>query len=187
VLASPSARGVDQRPDEKKIRLRFGQLKGDSSCRDQSFSLSTSEDESAQRRQPISPANRNRHCGAGVEEHGLERRVGGMWSVSKVALAMSLDWDKKALQAYHSGDRTGAIVKAYFERGLVEMGRYQEQIQMIATAIGKPTANVLTNVRANSESKFGSGRVWSNDIWLAPSLQVEKGRAQTETQGLTIG
>jgi hypothetical protein len=69
-----------------------------------------------------------------------------------------------------------AIVKAYFERGLVEMGRYQEQIQMIATAIGKPTANVLTNVRANSESKFGSGRVWSNDIWLAPSLQVEKGR-----------
>jgi hypothetical protein len=56
------------------------------------------------------------------------------------------------------------------------MGRYQEQIQMIANAIGKPTANVLTNVRANSESKFGSGRVVSNDMRAAPSLQTEKGR-----------
>jgi hypothetical protein len=60
--------------------------------------------------------------------------------------------------------------------GWAEMGRYQEQIQMIATAIGKPTASVLTNVRANSESKFGSGRVCSNDMRLAPSLQIEKGR-----------
>jgi hypothetical protein len=112
---------------------------------------------------------------AWCEEHGWVG--GGVWSVSKVALAMFLDGDKRALQAYHSGDRTGAIVKAYFERvGLAEMGRYQEQIQMIATAIGKPTANVLTNVRANSESKFGSGRVCSNDIRLAPSLQIEKGR-----------
>jgi hypothetical protein len=51
------------------------------------------------------------------EKHGLGRRIGGgPWSVSKVALAMFLDGDKKALQAYHAGDRTGAIVKADFER-----------------------------------------------------------------------
>ena len=32
------------------------------------------------------------------------------------ALAMFLDGDVKALQAYHSGDRTGPIVMPYFER-----------------------------------------------------------------------
>jgi hypothetical protein len=118
---------------------------------------------------------------AWCEKHGLGRRIGGgTWSVSRIALAMFLDGDKKALQAYHSGDRTGAIVKAYFGRvGLAEFGRYQEQIQMIATAIGKPTANVLTNVRANSESQFGSGRICSNDMRLAPSLQIEKGVRKT--------
>jgi hypothetical protein len=51
---------------------------------------------------------------------------------------------------------------------------------MIATAMGKPTANVLTNVRANSESKFGSGRVCSNDMRLAPSLQI-KGTSEKMT------
>ena len=55
---------------------------------------------------------------------------------------------------------------------------------MIATAIGKPTANVLTNVRANSESKFGSGRVCSNDMRLAPSLQI-KGTSEKMTAFLT--
>jgi hypothetical protein len=101
-----------------------------------------------------------------VGQNGQQGRLGNF-----------LDGDKRALQAYHSRDRTGAIVKAYFKRaGLAEMGRYQEQIQMIATAIGKPTANVLTSVRANSESKFGSGRVVSNDMRLAPSFQIEMGR-----------
>jgi len=54
---------------------------------------------------------------AWCEVDGLGRRIGGgTWSVSKVALAMFLDGDRKALQAYHSGDRTGKKVRAYFER-----------------------------------------------------------------------
>ena len=55
--------------------------------------------------------------------HGLGRRVGGgIWMVSKVALAMYLDQDTKALRAYHAGNRTDPRVVAYFERaGLREL------------------------------------------------------------------
>ena len=45
---------------------------------------------------------------------------------------------------------------------------------MIASAIGKLTAKVPTRVRANSESKVGSGRICSNDMRLTPSLQIAK-------------
>ena len=57
-------------------------------------------------------------------EHGLGRRVGGgAWSVSKVALAMHLDDDRKALKAYHAGDRSSLIVTQYFARfGLMDGG-----------------------------------------------------------------
>jgi hypothetical protein len=49
------------------------------------------------------------------DQHGLGRRVGGgSWLVSKVALAMFLDGDEKALQAYHCGDRCGDVVRHYF-------------------------------------------------------------------------
>jgi hypothetical protein len=40
----------------------------------------------------------------------------GRGRVSKVALAMFLDGDMKALRAYHAGDRTGEYVAAYFRR-----------------------------------------------------------------------
>jgi hypothetical protein len=51
------------------------------------------------------------------QKHGLGRRIGGgPWMVSKVALAMFLDGDMKALQAYHGGERTDPCVIAYFER-----------------------------------------------------------------------
>jgi hypothetical protein len=51
------------------------------------------------------------------EEHGLGRRIGGgTWSVSKVALAMFLDGDLKALRAYHAGDRTSELVAPFFRR-----------------------------------------------------------------------
>jgi hypothetical protein len=51
------------------------------------------------------------------DEHGLGRRVGGgTWSVSKVALAMFLDGDLRALRACHAGDRTSEAVAGYFER-----------------------------------------------------------------------
>jgi hypothetical protein len=54
-------------------------------------------------------------------EHGLGRRVGsGTWSVSKVALAMFLDGDAKALRAYHAGDRSSELVIQYYNRAVVE-------------------------------------------------------------------
>jgi hypothetical protein len=50
-------------------------------------------------------------------QHGLGRRVGGgVWVVSKVALSMFLDGDRKALSAYLAGDRSSSLVKRYFER-----------------------------------------------------------------------
>ena len=43
-------------------------------------------------------------------------------SVSRVALAMFLDGDGRALRAYHAGDRTRDIVAGYFERaGLADL------------------------------------------------------------------
>jgi hypothetical protein len=51
------------------------------------------------------------------DEYGLGRRIGGgPWSVSKIALAMFLDHDLKALKAYHAGDRTSDLVAPYFKR-----------------------------------------------------------------------
>jgi hypothetical protein len=54
---------------------------------------------------------------ARCNEHGLGRRIGGgAWSVSRVALAMFLDGDVKALRAYHAGDRTSELVLSHFRR-----------------------------------------------------------------------
>jgi hypothetical protein len=51
------------------------------------------------------------------DEYGLGRRIGGgPWSVSKIALAMFLDGDLKALRAYHGGERTDPRVIVYFDR-----------------------------------------------------------------------
>jgi hypothetical protein len=51
------------------------------------------------------------------DEYGLGRRIGGgPWSVSKVALAMFLDGDLKALRAYHACVWTDLGVATYFER-----------------------------------------------------------------------
>jgi hypothetical protein len=50
-------------------------------------------------------------------QHDLGRRVGGgTWVVSKVALAMFLDGDTRALRAYHAGDRSSKLVASYFQR-----------------------------------------------------------------------
>jgi hypothetical protein len=55
------------------------------------------------------------------EAHGLGRRVGGgVWQVSKVALAMFLDGDLKALRAYHTGDRTSGLVVPFFRRAFAD-------------------------------------------------------------------
>jgi hypothetical protein len=44
----------------------------------------------------------------------------------------------------------------------------QEQIQTIATAIGKPAAKAPMIVKVNAASRFGAGRSSSTDISLAP-------------------
>jgi hypothetical protein len=49
-------------------------------------------------------------------EHGIGRKIGGSWVVSKVALTMFLDGDDVALAAYLSGDRESDFVVAYFLR-----------------------------------------------------------------------
>jgi hypothetical protein len=49
--------------------------------------------------------------------HGIGRRVvDGPCQVSRVALQMLLDDDKKALCAYHLGERTSPLVARYFDR-----------------------------------------------------------------------
>jgi hypothetical protein len=73
------------------------------------------------------PENGRHHCRQiGItmrgwcEEHGLGRRIGGgSWMVSRVALAMFLDGDIKALRAYHAGDRESELVTLYFRRATV--------------------------------------------------------------------
>jgi ADP-ribose pyrophosphatase YjhB (NUDIX family) len=48
--------------------------------------------------------------------HDIGRRIGGRWLVSRVALAMWLDGDRKSLRRYLDGDRESAAVRAYFSR-----------------------------------------------------------------------
>jgi hypothetical protein len=50
------------------------------------------------------------------QNHGIGRRiVGGHWQVSNAALQMLLDDNKKALCAYHKGDRASPLVAPYFD------------------------------------------------------------------------
>lgn len=50
-----------------------------------------------------------------VQRHGIGRKIGGVWYISRVALQMLLDGDTAALGAYHAGNRTTAV-RCYFER-----------------------------------------------------------------------
>jgi len=52
------------------------------------------------------------------DKYGLGRQIneGGPWWVSKIALAMHLDGDRRALRAYHAGDRSDPTVIAYFKK-----------------------------------------------------------------------
>jgi hypothetical protein len=54
--------------------------------------------------------------------HCVGRRVGGgPWLVSRVALAMCLDDDARALRAYLTGDRESDLVAPYFRRAGVRL------------------------------------------------------------------
>ena len=51
----------------------------------------------------------------------------------------------------------------------------QEQIQMIAAAIGTPKPRAPTIARTNSESRFGWGRTSGNDMALLPGAPTSPG------------
>jgi hypothetical protein len=56
--------------------------------------------------------------------HDIGRKIGGQWKVSRVALAMWLEGNRQALSAYLAGDRSGPLVRPYFERlGIQPMRR----------------------------------------------------------------
>lgn len=50
------------------------------------------------------------------EAHGLGRRIGGVWCVSRIALAMFLDGDHFALSVYHSGEISSDYISPYYAR-----------------------------------------------------------------------
>ena len=62
------------------------------------------------------------------KKHSIGRRIaGGNWTVSRVALAMLLDGNRKALQAYHAGIRAAVPVAPYYARaGLQELLQLSE-------------------------------------------------------------
>jgi hypothetical protein len=62
------------------------------------------------------------------ERFGIGRRIaGGNWTVSRVALQMLLDGDKKALREYHAGSRSHPSVAPYFERAGLQSLVAQDQ------------------------------------------------------------
>jgi hypothetical protein len=58
--------------------------------------------------------------------------------------------------------------------------RNQEQIRMITTAIGKPTANAPPIAKVNAESRFAAGRRLSTDMLLTPPIGKSKSRHPDE-------
>ena len=58
--------------------------------------------------------------------------------------------------------------------------RNQEQIRMIATAIGKPMANAPPIAKVNAESRFAAGRRLSTDMLLTPPIGKSKSRTRTK-------
>jgi hypothetical protein len=50
-----------------------------------------------------------------AQRHGIGRKIGGAWHISRAALQMLLDGNTAALAAYHTGDRTDPAVRSYFE------------------------------------------------------------------------
>lgn len=55
--------------------------------------------------------------------HSIGRKIGGVWKVSKVALQMYLDGDRRALELYLAGDRTDDRVRAYYQGEGITLAR----------------------------------------------------------------
>ncbi|MGB6965681.1 MAG: helix-turn-helix domain-containing protein [Xanthobacteraceae bacterium] len=67
-----------------------------------------------------------------AQRHGIGRKIGGTWHISRAALRMFLDGDTTALSAYHAGNRTDSAVRSYFEH--VGCGA------LLRAGVGRPTA-----------------------------------------------
>ena len=68
----------------------------------------------AARRAEVEPETIRRWCVI----HGIGRKVGSRYKVSRVAFPMFLDGNGEALAAYHKGDRSGPLVMPYISRAL---------------------------------------------------------------------
>ncbi|MGB8744225.1 MAG: helix-turn-helix domain-containing protein [Xanthobacteraceae bacterium] len=70
-----------------------------------------------------------------AQRHGIGRKIGGTWHISRVALQMFLDDATTALSAYHAGDRSDPAVRAYFERAGCGALLQKSQKQLAPAAI----------------------------------------------------
>jgi hypothetical protein len=59
---------------------------------------------------------------------------------------------------------------AHMSAALKVRKQVQEQTQIIATAIGRPTTKAPTIISVNSESKFIPGRAFSTNMPISPPL-----------------
>jgi len=77
-----------------------------------------------------------------AQRHGIGRKIGGDWHISRVALRMFLDGDMVALTAYHAGNRTDPTVRAYFERaGCGALLHKTQNLQISQNQSSEPGAN----------------------------------------------
>ena len=75
-------------------------------------------------------------------QRGLGRRVGGgVWVVSRVALAMFLDGDVLALAAYQTGDRSSDLVTSYFER--FGLARQTPELDFLSPFLSQATRDAV--------------------------------------------
>jgi len=71
-----------------------------------------------------------------AEQHGIGRKIGGAWHISRVAQQIFLDGDTAALAAYHDGNRTDPAVRSYFE--LVSCGALLQKSQKRLSHVHSP-------------------------------------------------
>lgn len=55
------------------------------------------------------------------EQHGLGRKIGARWAVSRVALHAFLNDDREGLNSYLAGDRTGPVVARLYHAAGVSL------------------------------------------------------------------
>ena len=80
-----------------------------------------------------------------AERHGIGRKIGGDWHISRLALRMFLDGDMVALAAYHAGKRADPTVRSYFERvGCGALLQISQTSQISQDQSGQPRRTVVS-------------------------------------------